>query len=177
MHSRNEVQMYPYVVDWLQKYLESLFSNAKISVYDTHASALNEIISRKGLQKYFDSNIWQTYDIRIDIAGFIVRKNRLDLAFIECKDSSISLSDLSQLLGYCRVANPLIAYLISNKGIGNTLNSLLSTYNRTDILEYHWERGKKPRRMLLAKWNETAKSIDFGTLLPFGAVANLTGIE
>ena len=169
--------MYSPVTKWLQKHLESLFKRAEISVYDTHTTPLNEVILRKGFQHYFESNIWQTFDIRIDIAGFVIRKNKLDCVFIECKASQISLSHVSQLLGYCRVANPLFAYLLSTHGVGASLNSLIMTYNRSDILEYYWEKGHKPRRMLLAKWNELSKNVEFDTLLPPGAASNIGILE
>jgi hypothetical protein len=88
---------------------------------------------------------------------------------VECKTVPVSLVHLSQLLGYCRVALPLQAYLVSTAGAGDAVRALILRYDRTDILEYHWEKGQEPRRIVIAKWDARSKGIDYTSLLPPGS--------
>jgi hypothetical protein len=170
---KNEMQMYPDVTRWLKALLTSKLPGYSIEVRDTHASPLNEYIQRHGLQNYFSNDLWQTYDIRVDITAFVKLDSDTGLIFVECKTVPISLLHLSQLLGYSRVALPLFSYLLSSAGIGGTLRSLLTRYDRTDILEYHWQKGQLPRRILVARWDANAKGIDSTSVLPPGSSGQL----
>jgi len=170
---KTEKQMYGDVSRWLYTLLTSKLLNTHIDVRDTHASSLNEYIKRHGLQYYFKDNLWQTYDIRVDLTAFIKSDKNTGLAFVECKIIPISLLHLSQLLGYSRVALPLFSYLISSANIGKAIKSLIMRYDRTDILEYYWEKGKFPRRIIIAKWDINSKNIDSTTVLPPGTSGSL----
>lgn len=172
-----ERQMYLDVANWLRQFLRSRFKTARVEVYDTHRYRLNEVIARKGFQSYFTRGIWQTYDIRADVTGFIISKERLGFVLIECKIQPITIAHLSQLLGYCRVSHPVVAFLISTSGIGEAVNSLILSYGRTDILEYYWERNRHPRALILTKWDSGAKSIDMASVLPPGAISNPIHID
>jgi len=169
MSYRNEMQMYPDVVQWLRRFLTGKLPDSHIDVRDTHASPLNEYIRRHGLQNYFRGDLWQTYDIRVDITAFVESDKALGLVLVECKTVPISLAHLSQLLGYSRVALPVQSYLISTAGAGDAVRALILRYDRTDILEYHWEKGQKPRRIVVAKWDARSKTIDYTSLLPPGS--------
>lgn len=169
MAYRNETEMYPDVTAWLARVLGGRFPRCEVDVRDTHASSLNEYAKRNGLQQYFQSDIWQTYEIRVDITAFMVYRERPALVFVECKVMPISLLHVSQLLGYSRVAHPLMSYLISTKGIGNAVAALINRYDRIDILQYFWEKGKQPRSVILGKWDEQLKQVDASSILPPGA--------
>lgn len=173
MNYKTEKQMYGDVSRWLYMLLTSKLPNAHIDVRDTHASSLNEYIKRHSLQYYFKDNLWQTYDIRVDLTAFIKSDKNIGLAFVECKIIPISLLHLSQLLGYSRVALPLFSYLISSANIGKAVKSLIMRYDRTDVLEYHWEKGKFPRRIIIVKWDVNSKSVDSTTVLPPGTSGSL----
>ena len=165
----NEQQMYPDVAKWLNILLKGKYPEAQIEVRDTHAARLNEYIIRHGLQEYFDDDRWQTYDIKVDLTAFIRSQKTKGLIFVECKTTNISLLNVSQLLGYSRVALPLSSYLISSAGIGTSVQSLITKYGRSDILEYHWRKGEAARNMIIAKWEISLKGIDLNSVLPPGA--------
>ena len=168
MRYRNEIEMYPDVIAWLGRILRERFSGAEVDVRDTHAFPLNEYVKRNGLQQYFQSNIWQTFEIRVDITAFMIHREQPTLVFVECKIIPISLLHVSQLLGYSRVARPLLSYLISTKGIGSAVMGLISRYDRTDILEYEWHKGKMPSTLVLGTWNISTKSLEPASVLPPG---------
>lgn len=163
---QNELQMYPDIVRWLSTFLQDKYSDSEVEVHDTHTSVLNEYIQRHGLQKYFPTNMWQTYEIKVDITAFIKSDFHLGVVFAECKTIPISLTHISQLLGYSRVALPLTSYLISTKGPSDLVRALLLRYDRTDILEYHWPKGEVPKRITIAKWDISSQDIDHSTVIP-----------
>lgn len=150
-HYKNEHEIYEPVRRWLSSYLTGRHKKADIQVYDVSRVSLATFIDRQGWQTLFPSE-WRTWDIHVDVAGFIVAPDRAELSLVECKLRPITLGDLSQLLGYSRVAKPLLSFLVSPAGVSGSLTSLLMTYNRWDILVYDqpkvnsrealcWERG------------------------------------
>ncbi len=170
MSYQSESEMYPAVVEWLNRFLAQKFRNAKILVADTSRVALNNFIARQNLQSFFPQE-WVTYDLHVDVTGIIITHQRAELVFVECKLPALTLANVSQLLGYSRIALPLFSFLISPVGYNDSVISLIKTYARSDILEYHWEKGKTARSLMLATWNERAKQIEPSTLLPNHAIS------
>lgn len=169
MTYKTESEMYPHVRAWLADHLGSRFPGADIAVRDTHSLDLKTVVSRSGLQPYFTDESWQTYEIKVDVTAFLLHRGSPALVFTECKNKPISLLHLAQLLGYCRIARPLMALLLSPYGPGDALRSLLLRYDRSDILEYDWPARALPRSVIVATWHEKSKSIDPSSLLPPGA--------
>lgn len=64
--------------------------------------------------------------------------------------------NLSQLIGYSCIALPIFSILIAPQGMGPTLNKLLTTFNRKDVLEF---RPKK--RIEVLKWDQNKQDIDY----------------
>ncbi len=164
----SEVAMYAPVAEWFQAFLKGRLPRTLVEVHDTHAMPLNGYIRRLGLFDYFDSDLWETFDIRVDVTAFLSGRIK-GVAFVECKTTAISLSHISQLLGYSRVALPQFSYLISSSGIGGNVRSILQSHGRVDVLEYDWPRGSEPKRLVLAKWDSMTRSLDATTIFPPGA--------
>lgn len=153
---KNEIEMYPDIIKWLTTELIQKYGNMakKIQVYDTHDSDLRNFIMKLNYQQFFPEFI--NYQIRQDITGFIEYDDKVDLVFVECKITTLSLINLSQLIGYSSIALPIYAILISPKGMGTTLTKLLKTYNRLDILEF-----KPNRKIQIIKWDQNKQDIDY----------------
>lgn len=152
---QNEIEMYPEIIQWLMTDLQQQFGKkaVKIQVLDTHYSDLSNFIMQLNYQKFFPE--FTTFQIRQDITGFIEYSDKVDLVFVECKNTALSLINLSQLIGYSSIALPIYSILISPKGMGSTLMKLLKTYNRRDVLEF------KPKRFIqIIKWDFSKKDID-----------------
>ncbi len=156
-----EKDLYPDIIDWIEKYLKDRHPHSQIKAYDTHNKKLSNFIFELNLQDFFPEFI--AFDMKIDITTIVKSKNKVKLAFIECKIKPISLKDIGQILGYSRVAKPEYSFIISPNGISTPLKSLLITFGRYDILEY--DDGKKIK---IAKWNLIRKEIDSQSLLPPG---------
>lgn len=151
----NEIEMYPDIILWLQKQLKGKYGKKakKITVLDTHDSDLLNFIIKLKYQRFFPE--FTTYKIRQDITGFIEYEDKVDLVFVECKNGKLSLINLSQLIGYSCIALPVISILIAPQGMGTTLSKLLTSFNRTDILEF-----RPNRKIQVLKWDYNKRDID-----------------
>ncbi len=158
---KQEKLMYPDVAVWFENLLSIKYKKAEIQVVISANEYLSSIIQRNKYNDYFP--LFHTYLIQVDIVGFIKIKNMIKIGFVECKLNSINLKDISQLIGYSKVVIPEYSIIISPKGIGTAINSLIKVYRRYDILEY-----SKEKRIKIAQWDIDKKEILTETILPPG---------
>lgn len=159
-----ETDMYPGVCKWLDVFLRSRHRRAEVNVFDSSRKSLTRLIQETGLFHNLPAE-WQSWDIYVDIVGFARVPDNTILAFAECKNEPITLSHLSQTIGYSRIARPDYSVVLSPQGASNSLRSLLTTFGRTDVLIYHSEAGKVSRSIAVAQWNETASTVEMGTVI------------
>ena len=152
--------MYPHVRSWLEKILQSRFKRAKILVADTSKKVLSRWLFEKGYHKHFKD--YSTYEIEVDVTG-VIETEKTELAFVECKLNKITLRDLSQLLGYSKVALPLFSIIASPKGISDSMNLLFNVSPRNDVLYY-----TDNKHIVIGKWDETRREIDQSSIIPKG---------
>ncbi len=163
MHYATEKEMYPEVLRWLEDFLHHRHPRAKISVLDASRQPIHRVLRKLELSGL--PGDWQSWDIRADVLGIVSSKVSTRLAIVECKNSGITLAHLSQLLGYCRVAQPEYAFILSPFGASNMLKRLLLTYGRKDVLEYRQREGKVARSLVIARWDPYTKSLDYASLI------------
>ncbi len=122
LRSNPEQQLYAPLVEYYEKYLiEKYQTPAK--VHDTSAFYLDKFIVQNDLIKAFD--FCNEFKIKPDIVGFFSETKKL--AFMEVKAGELVLQDLGQLLGYCLVAQPEEAILVSPKAPSLSLVKILTT--------------------------------------------------
>ena len=160
-----ELDMYEPVRAWLERRLKEEWKQGDIFAYDTHDKRLSDFINENGLHEFVQDHAYSSFDIKVDITGFIRNKSNSGMVFVECKIPQASLRDLGQILGYSRIARPLQSYLISNTGISPYLKSLITVYGRRDVLEYYEERGTQPRMIEIRKWNQATEDLDYSITL------------
>lgn len=158
-----ERDMYASVVSWLEARLKWHYSGATIRVLDTSQEQLTRVIQREKVVGLPAD--WVSWDIQVDITGFIITSDQTRIIFVECKNKPLTLDHLSQLLGYSRVAHPEHALLIAPQGIGTSLRSLLVTYSRRDVLIYGQQRGQLERSLVIARWDEHRNDLDRSTII------------
>lgn len=158
-----ESDIYPDVARWLKFFLGERNLRAEIETFAVDKIVLSSFLQQKGFHVFFPE--YQSFEIEIDVLGIIKFKERADLVFVECKLKQITLRDISQLLGYSKVAKPLHAFIISPKGLSKSVNYLLNTLHRYDVLEYL--PGKK---INVATWSLQRREIIASTLLPPGTI-------
>jgi hypothetical protein len=85
------------------------------------------------------------------------------LFFIEAKKTELTIRDLGQLWAYCKLINPVEAFLITSATIGS-LNKILNTFGREDLLDFG--DGKTIKKMKIAKWDLNANMPDLLNMIP-----------
>ncbi|MHA1492007.1 MAG: hypothetical protein ACTSRI_20445 [Promethearchaeota archaeon] len=167
MSLRKEKDYYPIIKKWLKELLISNYPKKKVYTFDTSQIYLNKFIQDKNWTSYRSD--YPTYQIKIDILGVLIEKDNLDFIFIEVKNIKISLKDVSQLLGYSRVAKPLHSLIISPKWISNPVKILFDTYRRFDVLKYNENKYIK-----ICKWDDNKKDIDYNYIYPGKPLLNFS---
>lgn len=160
MNYKKEKEMYPDVKNWLQRTLEEKYPKSRVYCYDTSQVYLNKFLSENKFKNFKDSI---TYEIKVDITAIIDFTKKSELVFVECKSGNITLKDISQLLGYSKVAKPIHSLIISQKGVSDPVKKLFTVYKRYDVLEY-----ENNRRILIAPWIYEKNEIDYSRIIPTG---------
>jgi len=152
MKLQNEAQLYEPVRLWFETRLKRRFRRSVVQAYDTSCVKLSAFINAHGWQSQFpEAGAWE---IKTDITAFILgRENHV--AFVECKVGRITLKDVGQLLGYSRVARPVLSILLSPLGLSSELSVLLKVYGRYDVLGY----GGNDKTIMIVQW-DTARAGD-----------------
>ena len=156
-----EIELYEPMRIWLQQYLEDKYKNAEIITVDAHARALDRYLQKYGVLEYYPLTVG--LDIQIDVLGIIKQKNKVSLVFIEAKKTQLNLHDLGQLWAYCKLCDPLEAFLLTSQGLGS-LNKLFKHLLREDLLDFG--DGKLIKKMKVGKWDTVTSSIDYSSLIP-----------
>lgn len=156
-----EIELYEPMRIWLQQYLEDKYKNAEIITVDAHARALDAYLQKYGVLEYYPLTVG--LNIQIDVLGIIRQKNKVSLVFIEAKKTQLNLHDLGQLWAYCKLCDPLEAFLLTSQGLGS-LNKLFNHLLREDLLDFG--DGKLIKKMKVGKWDTVTSSIDYSSLIP-----------
>ncbi len=156
-----EIELYEPMCFWLKEYLIDKYRTSEIITIDSHAQTLDYFLEKYDIIDQFPQTVG--LDIQIDVLGIIKKRRIAEIAFIEAKKTKLNLHDLGQLWAYCRLCCPSEAFLLSSAGVGS-LDKILNNLNRNDLLDYG--DGKIIRKMQVAKWNISRKSIDYETLVP-----------
>lgn len=156
-----EPDMYPEVARWLKLFLAERNLEDEVDTFPLGRAKLSSFLESKNLHEFFEDYL--TYEIEVDVLGIIRKKEKAQLAFVECKLKPITLRDISQLLGYSKVAQPAHSLIISPEGLSKSVDLLFNTFRRYDVLNYGVGKNIK-----IATWNPVRKEIIASTLLPTG---------
>ena len=156
-----EFELYEPMRVWLQQYLENKYKGAKVVTIDSHARTLDIYLEQFGIIDYYPQSVG--LDIQIDVLGIIIHKGKPNIAFIKKKKTQLNLHDLGQLWAYCKLCEPIEAFLLSSAGLGS-LNKVLNNLNRQDLLDFG--SGKTIKKMQVGKWDLSTKAVDFKTIIP-----------
>ena len=156
-----EFELYEPMRAWLQQYLENKYKGSTVITIDSHARTLDLYLEQNGIADYYPQAIG--LDIQIDVLGIVINKGKPNIAFIEAKKTQLNLRDLGQLWAYCKLCEPIEAFLLSSAGLGS-LNKVLNNLNRQDLLDFGG--NKTIKKMQVGKWDINTNSIDYKTIVP-----------
>lgn len=158
---KKEFELYEPMRLWLQRYLEEKYRGSRVITVDSHAKNLSVFLEEYGVIDKYPQTVG--LDIQIDVLGIVERRGMISIVFIEAKKTPLNLHDLGQLWAYCKLCDPLEAFLLSSKGLGS-LNKILNNFNRNDLLDFG--DGKRIKKMQVGKWDIKTNSLDHNTLVP-----------
>lgn len=158
---KKEYELYEPMRIWLQQYLEDKYKGAKVITIDSHARTLDVYLEEYGVIEHYPQTVG--LDIQIDVLGIVIQRRNVSIVFIEAKKTQLNLHDLGQLWAYCKLCDPIEAFLLSSVSIGS-LNKILNNLSRQDLLDFG--DGKRIKKMKVAKWDINTNNIDFKTICP-----------
>ncbi len=126
-----EQAMYEPLTVFFTDYLSKKYSEPA-DAFDTSAGNLNLFLKNRNRELLDVFDYCDKYRIKPDVVGFLEKQKAL--AFIEAKITPLDLKSLGQLMGYCFVAQPIEAILISTKEPSLSLIKVLKA--RPDLLQY-----------------------------------------
>lgn len=155
-----EIELYEPMRLWLDEYLNNKYKGAEIITIDSHSRTLDTYLRNYGILDLYPQSVG--LDIQIDVLGIIKKNGNVDLVFIEAKKTQLNLHDLGQLWAYCKLCEPLEAFLLSSANIGS-LDKLFNHLLRTDLLDFG--SGRRIKKMQVGRWDIERNSIDPSTLI------------
>lgn len=158
---KQEIDLYPYMMQWLCGYLSDKYIGWEVTVVDSHARNLDVILKEHGVLADYPQTVG--LDIQIDVLGILKKQSSSNIVFIEAKKTQLNLHNLGQLWAYCKLCDPLEAFLLSSSGLGS-LNKILNNLGRIDLLDFGSEKIIK--RMNVGKWDVSRNTVDFRSLFP-----------
>ena len=155
-----EIELYEPMRVWLDEYLKNKYKGAEIITVDSHSRTLDTYLQKYEILDMYPQSVG--LDIQIDVLGIIKKNGNVDLVFIEAKKTKLNLHDLGQLWAYCKLCEPLEAFLLSSANIGS-LDKLFNHLLRTDLLNFG--DGRKIKKMQVGRWDIDRNSIDSNSLI------------
>lgn len=156
-----EIELYEPMRKWFQKYLEDKYIGWEVITIDSHARTLDMYLEENGVIDDYPEIVG--LNIQIDVLGILKKNSKTMIAFIEAKKTQLNLHDLGQLWAYCKLCDPIEAFLLSSKGLGS-LNKILNNLSRTDLLDFG--SGETIKQMQVSKWDLNTNTLDYKTLVP-----------
>ena len=155
-----EIELYEPMRVWLDEYLKNKYKGAEIITIDSHAKTLDTYLRKYNILDFYPQSVG--LDIQIDVLGIIKKNDNVDLVFIEAKKTQLNFHDLVQLWAYCKLCEPLEAFLLSSANIGS-LDKIFNHLLRTDLLDFG--DGRKIKKMQVGRWDVDRNSIDPKSLI------------
>jgi len=126
-----EKETYAPLVDLLAAELRDEYE-VEPYVFDTSSGNLNSFISRLEDSQLEHLDFCATFNIRPDVVGFV--PGLREAFFIESKIELLNLKHLGQLIGYCAVATPMRALLVSTEPVSDSLTRTI--LSKPSVLDF-----------------------------------------
>ena len=128
---QKEQETYMPLAEFFKKNLSVKYSEP-VDTFDTSSGNLSLFLKNNNEQLLEAFDYCDRFRIRPDVVGFLTKTKKL--VFIESKITPLDLKALGQLVGYCLVAQPEEAILVSTVSPSITLIKLLKA--RPDLMDY-----------------------------------------
>jgi hypothetical protein len=161
----SEKELYPAIAKWLRDLLKYRYRKSDVIVEDTSRIMLSRWLTLKRLDSAVKCGRY--FDFKVDISGAIIDERNVRLYLVECKLNQITIKDVSQILGYSRIANPYRALIVSPRGPSRNLDRLIMVSGRSDVLQYG-QQDDSESTIRICKWDVQRGSMDLTSSIPLG---------
>lgn len=149
---------------WLEKYLKAKYRASY------HVST---VIPTSNISKLPNRDIkdnvknYSSLEFYPDILGILKHKtltNKVEMVFLNRSLTSISLKEIGEIQCYCRIAEPLEAFIVSPKGLPQEINMLLlDDVISTSLLKYN-----SSKFINVFTWDDKKNAIEPRSIFPLG---------
>ena len=164
MHNvAKESDLYEPMCNWLRGMMKDKYKrqNCEIRVVESGELELEKVLEDNGILSYFPKIVG--LKIQIDVLGMAIWSDHAELIFIEAKKTKLVLKDLGQLWAYCKLCDPVEAFLLTSADLGS-LDKVLNHLAREDMLDYGDQRLVK--KMKVGRWDILRQTVDENSLIP-----------
>lgn len=102
------------------------------------------------------------FDFRPDILGIMKNKSNgtIELVFLNRETKAFGLREIGEMQCYCRLTNPMYAFLASTQGLASQIDNLINHFKRHEIIIY-------PKNTIkIFRWDQSKKCIDHLSVTP-----------
>ena len=150
---------------WIESYLQNKYGKS----YHVSVVIPTSNISRLPRTEIKDCvTNYSSFEFSPDIIGILKHKtltNKVELVFLNRSMASISLKEIGEMQCYCRIADPLEAFIVSSKGLPQEINMLLlDDVISTSLLKY-----SSNKFINVFTWNATKGDIEPLSIFPLGS--------
>lgn len=146
---------------WLKNRLTKLYAEYDVDVVIPTSSISK--ISNSAIKENIPN--YSFFDFTPHVLGILKHRSiekKTELVFLNRSVSPISLKEIGEMQSYCRLANPLTAFLVSTKGLPQEINKLLFDYKiSSDLLDY-----SRNRNITIFSWDEKTNAPDPQSVFP-----------
>jgi len=153
----NKADLIKILKPWLKKFLEKKFSNYEVEI-EVLTTTINKIDNKK-LKKLEN---YSFLEIKPDVLGILKHKKtgEIKLVFLNREDKSIGVREIGEMLCFCRLAKPIVAIMVSTKGLSSEVDKMINHQKKHKILSFDKQKIK------IFRWDEMKSDIDKLTITP-----------
>lgn len=107
--------------NWLENFLKNKFGNEyniEVLIPDSNIKKINNDSIRK-------INNYSLFDFKPDVLGILEKDNEVKLVFLNRTMGPINLQEIGEMNIYSDIADPILSFIVSPKGLPTEVNSLL----------------------------------------------------
>jgi len=146
------------MLKWLQTFSDNRFSHE----YDVEIIIPNSnlnIMTNSELSKI--SNIG-LMEFKPDILGILTHKTtkKSELIFLNRETKKFGLKELGEMLCYCRIATPKLAFMASLQGLSPPVDRLINHQKRKEVISFG------TNNIVIFRWDTKSDSVDKYSVTP-----------
>lgn len=156
----NKIEFTGLMSRWLKDYLVRSYSEKYTVEVIIPGSNLSKLanLSIKSIENYY------SYEFAPDVLGILTdnETKKTELVFLNRSLNAISLKEIGELYCYSKIANPILSFIVSLKGLPKEVNLILLNKEIQDKLLNYVPK----RNIIFFRWDAENEEIDSKSVFP-----------